>query len=63
MGIRDEFRLSEILTYLSERDPNYYRYERSTDLFNNPKKMEDKHLDAYEEKYGTLPRWNNNDTR
>lgn len=51
-----------LLEHLSEKDPNYYRFETAGWL-SSSKKMEDKHLTRYERKHGSLPAWNNNDTR
>jgi len=51
-----------LLEHLSERDPNYYRFE-AAGFFSSSKKMEDKHLTRYERKNGSLPPWNDNDTR
>jgi len=51
-----------LLEHLSERDPNGYRFKK-TSFLQRPKSLEDKHLTRYEEKHGSLPPWNNNDTR
>ncbi|WP_455448217.1 DUF7508 domain-containing protein [Natrinema thermotolerans] len=51
-----------LLEHLSERDPNYYRF-KTAGWLSSSKKMEDEHLTRYEEKNGSLPPWNDNDTR
>lgn len=51
-----------LLEHLNNRDPNYYRFKKAGFL-SSYKRMEDDHLTQYEEKHGSLPPWNANDTR
>ena len=51
-----------ILEHLREKNPAKYRY-KTAGLLSSHHKMEDKHLDRFEEKHGRLPAWNKNDTR
>lgn len=54
---------SRPLEHLRARNPNGYRFEVASGLFTSPKRLENKHLDGYENRHGGLPQWNQRDTR
>jgi excinuclease UvrABC nuclease subunit len=51
-----------LLEHLTERDPNYYRYETGS-LFSSPTRMEKKHLTQFGNSKTAMPSWNNRDPR
>ncbi|WP_226013615.1 DUF7508 domain-containing protein [Halomicrobium salinisoli] len=46
-----------LLTHLSERQPNSFRF-KTLGWFSNRRKAERKHYDRHAEKYGSPPAWN-----
>jgi len=46
-----------LLTHLSERNPNGFRF-KTAGFLSSHTKMERKHYDRYVEKYGSSPDWN-----
>lgn len=46
-----------LLRHLNERNPNKYRFKK-LGIFSNRVKVERKHYDRHEEKYGEPPKWN-----
>lgn len=57
IGSSDDLR-DRLLTHLSERSPNYYRYETVTGILSDPEDREQEAYDNYVDNHGTSPRWN-----
>lgn len=51
-----------LLTHLSERNPNYYRFE-TAGFLTRPAKMEKTHLNRYGQSQSEMPPWNSHDPR
>lgn len=61
IGQSDNLR-RRLLEHLDDKSPNRYRF-KETGFLQNPEKMEEDHLDRYEDRYGQTPPWNTEDPR